>query len=144
MTLYCNAHDKCITIHVFLVNFRLSFGYCKMQILWRPGASPPADQENQVPLGGPLIRLPSQQALLSPRHCQEFIENESNFTPESRGLKSSRWPANFAGYSTVFRRLLFHRLVLYSESIHNQRNLSRTFQDHNQNVIILNIVFKPE
>ena len=35
VTLYCNAHEKKrITIQVFLVNFRPSFRYCRMQILW--------------------------------------------------------------------------------------------------------------
>ena len=60
----------------------------------------------------------------------------------SRVLKRSRWPANFAGYSTMIRQLLFHKLTLYFKNIHNQQNLRRKFQDHHQNVIILNIVFK--
>ena len=32
VNLHCNTHEKCITIHVFLVNFRPSFRYSKMQI----------------------------------------------------------------------------------------------------------------
>ena len=62
--------EKCITIQVFLVNFRPSSGYCRKQILWSfKGLHPqdsarahvPDQEKNQVPLGAPSIRLPPQQ-----------------------------------------------------------------------------------
>ena len=89
VTLYCNAYEKCITIHLLLGSIRPRIGYRKMQILWSFQGASPRSSTRTLPWNYWGLVAPASTQMycaMTDDHCMLCLRHDT--CPRPKGKRS--------------------------------------------------------